>query len=262
MLSKFQTEIRNVRRPAVAGHFYPADKVALLRQLETFFQALPDFPAEKPPKALIVPHAGYDYSGQVAAYAYALLQAFGGRWRKVVAISPAHTVSLHGLATDSHDHWESPLGTVEICRDGFPVDRSAHRQEHGLEVQVPFLQYTLDDFQLLPLVAGKTDPIAGADEVLSALSWDTLLLISSDLSHFYNYQTAREIDLFTIEAIEQLDAEAMKSAGVACGKTPILIAMEIARRRGWDCRLLYYENSGDQTGDLTRVVGYASFAFL
>lgn len=250
------------RHPAVAGYFYPSDGKKLSEAVGHLLAKAPEQEGGKKLRALIVPHAGYAYSGQVAAHAYALLRNNIEEWKKVVAIGPAHTLLIHNLATDSSDYWETPLGKVKILHDGFPEQAAAHRLEHCLEVQLPFLQYVLGDFQFLPLLAGEIGHRQYSEAVENALSRGALLLISSDLSHFYDYKTACELDQATNQAIEQLDIGRMEKEGIACGKTPILIAMDIARRQGWRCRLLHYRNSGDVSHDLGSVVGYASFGFF
>ncbi|MCB0585892.1 MAG: AmmeMemoRadiSam system protein B [Phaeodactylibacter sp.] len=251
------------RKSAVSGQFYPADGGKLLSTIAGLLEQASVQPApEGPLKALIVPHAGYVYSGQVAAYAYALLKNESERWKRVVAIGPAHTVLMHHLATDPNDYWETPVGKVSILHDGFIAQESAHINEHSLEVQLPFLQYVLADFRFLPLIAGKITPKDYCRAVEDALGEDGLLLISSDLSHFYDYDTACELDQATNRAIESLDYQAMEQKGIACGKIPILIALDIARRKGWKCRLLNYCNSGDVSHRYDSVVGYASFGFF
>lgn len=250
------------RKAAVAGYFYPADKARLIQNISHFLSQAPAPSGDNRLKALIVPHAGYLYSGQVAAYAYSLLKNTPEKWKKVIAIGPAHTLMMHTLATDANDYWETPLGRVKVLHDGFAVQESAHIQEHCLEVQLPFLQHVLGEFQFLPLLTGKINPKDFCQAVDNILSEDSLLLISSDLSHFYDYGTAAELDHATNQAIEALDYERMEKAGIACGKTSILMAMEIARRKGWRPRLLHYSNSGDVSQDRESVVGYASFGFF
>ncbi len=251
-----------LRKAAVAGYFYPAGRAQLIKKIDFFLGQAPDQLPAGTLKALIVPHAGYMYSGQVAAYAFSLLKHTPEKWKKVVAIGPAHTLMMHMLATDANDYWETPLGRVKILHDGFTVQESAHIQEHCLEVQLPFLQHVLREFQFLPLLAGKINPRDFCQAVEDTLSEDSLLLISSDLSHFYDYGTAAELDQATNQAIEELDYARMEKAGIACGKIPILMAIEIARRKGWECRLLHYSNSGDVSHDYESVVGYASFGFF
>jgi AmmeMemoRadiSam system protein B len=216
-------------------------------------------------KGLIVPHAGYQYSGGVAACAYKLLSqaAKNQSIRKVILLGPAHRVYLDGLAGDPHRAWETPLGITKIDANGFQVYAQAHEHEHSLEVQLPFLQTVLHDFSLTPLVVGNVrDYRAAAEQVMAASGEDALLVISTDLSHFHTYAEAVARDRKTIDAILSGDPEALDSDGEACGKHPALIAMEIARRREWAIELLNYQNSGDVSGDQDSVVGYASMAIV
>ena len=251
-----------VREPAVSGQFYPSERKQLAQTLKRFLQEVPFREIEAVPKALIVPHAGFIYSGEVAAYGFSLLKEAGKQWKKVVAIGPAHAALIDELAADVNDYWKTPLGKVKVHHNGFPELAAAHRNEHSLEVELPFLQYLLGEFEWMPLVAGNIDPKTCAQSVMETLDDDTLLLVSSDLSHFYHYERANLLDRRTIEAIEALDYEEMEKIGIACGKAPILIAMRIARQKGWQCRLLKYLNSGDITGDHSSVVCYASFVFF
>jgi len=246
------------RQPAVAGTFYSASPVSLQEMVDTFLDNVEDIPDISDLKALIVPHAGLAASGQVAAYGYKLLKE--NKKKKVILLGPAHTTFLEDVVCDEHDEWETPLGTVTIAENSFHKSIVAHRTEHCLEVQMPFLQTVLDDFTIIPLIAGDADPrkIAGAiDDILDD---DTILIISSDLSHFNDYDTAVKLDNNTIDAIKNLDYNKMLAEGDACGKIPILTLIDIARRRGWKSTFLAYANSGDITGDNDRVVGYASFA--
>jgi hypothetical protein len=258
-----------VRPAAVAGMFYPGHAATLRAQVASALGEV-DTPApEAAPKMLLAPHAGYVYSGPVAAQAYATLAAGRGRIRRVVLLGPAHRVAVRGLAAPSVEAFETPLGRVSIDRDALAevldlpqvVERDdAHASEHSLEVQLPFLQTVLEDFSLVPLVVGR----ATAEEVAEVIErlWggeETLILISSDLSHFLPYAQARAIDRQTIDAVLRLDAELDHQQ--ACGATPLAAAMLAARARGLTPRLLDLRNSGDTAGDRARVVGYAAVAF-
>ncbi len=255
-------EVRT-REPAVAGQFYPAGRKRLAQTLKRLIEEVPYREFTATPKALIVPHAGYLYSGEVAAHGFALLKQTGKQWKRVIAIGPAHTAGADELAGDASDFWKTPLGKVKALHDGFPEHGEAHRSEHSLEVELPFLQYVLGEFEWMPLVAaGHIEPERIAKAVLKKLDDDTLLLISSDLSHYYDYERANLLDHRTIRAIEALDIEEMEKVGIACGKAPILIAMHIAQEQGWQCRLLKSLNSGDVSGDHSSVVGYASLVFF
>jgi len=256
------------RPPAAAGRFYPGDPATLAREID---QALATArPASGPtPKALIAPHAGYVYSGPIAASAYAALDPVRDSVRRVVLLGPCHRVAVRGLALPSADAFDSPLGRVPVDRaavaalSGMPqvvVSAAAHAQEHSLEVQLPFLQRVLRDFAIVPLAVGD----ATADEVADVLErlWggpETLILISSDLSHYLCYDDAVRTDRATADAILALDPELDHEQ--ACGATPIAGLLSVARRRGLVPRLLDLRNSGDTAGDRRHVVGYAAFAF-
>ena len=262
-----------VRRPAVDGLFYPAAPSALRQQVERCLSqaADPDHPPGRPPKLLITPHAGYAYSGAVAATAYALL----GRGRhaaavtRVVLLGPAHHVRVDGLAAPDSTAFQTPLGRTAIDTEALAqlgdlpqVLRSerAHAQEHSIEVQLPFLQCVLGAFSLVPLVVGDAEPQAVA-QVLERL-WggpETLIVISSDLSHFLPYAQAQAVDRATVRRI--LDLDAGLAPQQACGAAAINGALRTAQAHGLAPRLLDLCNSGDTAGDRDRVVGYAAFAF-
>jgi len=262
--------MNQIRPPAVAGLFYPDQPHALRATVDELVAAAE--PAEITRdllKVLIVPHAGYVYSGPVAAAAYALLKAHRQRIRRVILLGPTHRVAIRGVAIPDTDAFATPLGTVELDRPllaqlaGLPhVVRSeaAHADEHSLEVQVPFLQTVLGDFTLVPLAVGE---IAANDlaAVLDAV-WggdETLILVSSDLSHYHRYGEACAIDRATVERVLALHAGLDHAQ--ACGATPINAALTLARRAGLQPRLLKLCNSGDTAGDRARVVGYCAIAF-
>jgi hypothetical protein len=258
-----------VRPPAVAGAFYADSPGALGRELDdALAQARPvSLPA--PPKALIVPHAGYVYSGPIAASAYRSLAAARERVRRVVVLGPCHRVAVRGLALPGVDAFDTPLGRVPIDADaicalaGLPqvvVSPAAHAREHSLEVQLPFLQRWLADFTLVPLAVGDATA-AEVAEVIERL-WggeETLVVVSSDLSHYHRYDDARAIDAATVRSI--LGCSAGLDHEQACGATPIAGLLEVVRRRGLVPQLLDLRNSGDTAGDRSRVVGYAAIAF-
>lgn len=259
-----------VRPPAVAGLFYPGQPGALRSTLEELLGAAEQASAEdRPPKALIVPHAGYVYSGPVAAVAYAQLRAQRNRIRRVVLLGPTHRVAVRGVAIPDADGFATPLGTVGLDRDllarleGLPNvvrSRAAHAAEHSLEVQLPFLQTVLDDFTVVPLAVGSV-----AEQALAAVLdevWGdeaTVIIVSSDLSHYHTYDDARAIDRATVHRILALAGRLDHEQ--ACGATPINAALAIMRRKGLRPRLLAMCNSGDTAGDRMRVVGYCAVAF-
>lgn len=258
-----------VRAPAVAGTFYASDPKALLRDIQGFLNAVPNV-EDSPPKAIIAPHAGYVYSGPVAAYAYAPLAPLKGTITRVVLLGPCHRVSVAGMALTNADSYATPLGNVAIDHSfddtllklsGVEVFDAPHVPEHSLEVHVPFLQTVLGDFQLIPIVVGGASPDEVAD-VLKA-TWggpETLIVISSDLSHFLDYDTARTLDQKTSTAIENLDGAAIGD-DQACGRHPVKGLLEVAKQRNLRVKTLDLRNSGDTAGPKDRVVGYGSWAF-
>ncbi|MCP5367904.1 MAG: AmmeMemoRadiSam system protein B [Hyphomicrobiales bacterium] len=261
----------HVRPAAVAGMFYPGDRRELAAAVQ-FYLSQVQVPAGTPvPKAIIAPHAGYVYSGPVAATAYARMRPARGLIRRVVLLGPCHRVPVRGLAASGADAFATPLGPV-------PLDRAAiadiltlpqvaefdptHAQEHSLEVHLPFLQTVLDDFALVPLVVGQ----AGAEEVAQVLDrlWggpETLIVVSSDLSHYLDYDTARRLDGETCRAIETLDPAAL-GRDQACGRIPVGGLLTLARRKGMQVSTVDLRNSGDTAGDKARVVGYGAWVFV
>src|SRR5574340_439106 len=258
-----------IRPAAVAGLFYPDDAAELKRTVSDLLVHAPTAKAMRAPKALIVPHAGYVYSGPVAASAYARIAGQRGRIRRVVLLGPTHRVPVSGLALPEAERFATPLGEVELDREGMrqlkdlpQVSQSAaaHRMEHSLEVQLPFLQTVLGDFKLLPLAVGEAST-AEVAEVLEKL-WggdETLIVISSDLSHFLPDALARKVDGGTVDAILALDSHL--SHEQACGATPVNGLLLAARKHGLHPVALDVRNSSDTAGDAERVVGYAAFAF-
>jgi MEMO1 family protein len=262
-----------LRLAVVDGLFYPTAPAALRAQVLDYLAAVgadDNDAARPPPKLLITPHAGYEYCGAVAASAYARLA--GQRARsisRVVLLGPAHRVALDGLAAPRSTAFETPLGEVALDvaalarLDELPQvvrnDR-AHDREHSIEVQLPFLQALLGEFSLVPLVVGD----AGAEAVAQVLErlWggdETLIVISSDLSHYLPYEHAQAADRATVQRILKLDAGLATQE--ACGMSPMDGVLRGRRRHGLAPRLLDLRNSGDTAGDRDRVVGYGAIAF-
>lgn len=259
-----------IRPAAVAGMFYPGDAELLGRDVRAMLTAASAPPSAPVPKAIIVPHAGFIYSGPIAASAYARLAPARTVITRVVLIGPAHRVAFAGIAVSVADGFDTPLGRIAVDKEAIAriatlpgvggLDQ-AHEQEHSLEVQLPFLQAALDRFALVPMVAGNVEPEKVAD-VLDAL-WggpETLIVISSDLSHYLDYATARNTDGGTRAAIERLDASPI-GFEQACGRIGVAGLLAVAKRRGMTVETLDVRNSGDTAGPRDRVVGYGSWAF-
>lgn len=266
--------MQQIRPAAVAGAFYPGDSAALKHDVAamlTAAQARLQPPGTPAPKALIVPHAGYIYSGPIAASAYAQLVPARARIRRVVLLGPVHRVPVRGLALPGDiSCFETPLGTVPLDRKAMEMiaalpqvveSQPAHAWEHSLEVQLPFLQQVLAEFSLVPLAVGDATPQEVA-QVLEQL-WggeETVIVISSDLSHYLPYDVARRMDHATAQAILALDAPL--SHEQACGGTPVNGLLLAAQHHHLTPQLLDLRNSGDTAGDHSRVVGYGAFAFF
>lgn len=258
----------SVRYPAVAGLFYPAEPERLRAMLGEYLRTAAAAGTGPAPKALIAPHAGYVYSGPVAASAYARLRPLRGRIERVALLGPAHRVAFRGLALPEADRFLTPLGEVALDEEAtaaladMPAVRvldAAHAREHSLEVHLPFLQEVLGDFRLVPLAVGE----ATAEEVGEVIErlWEgpqTLVVVSSDLSHYHDYDTARRLDAATSRAIEQLRYEDLDYES-ACGRNPVSGLLYVARRRGLRARTIDLRNSGDTAGPRDRVVGYGAY---
>lgn len=260
--------MNSVRPPAVAGAFYPGTCASLKSQLSTLLASARTADVRRP-KALIAPHAGYIYSGPIAASAYARLAPHRTEYSRVVLLGPAHRVRLRGLALPETTTFATPLGEILLDRDAAEalrrlpqicVSEEAHAQEHSLEVHLPFLQQTLAGFTLVPLAVGEAS-VQEVAEVLDLL-WggdETLIVVSSDLSHYLPYSQARQVDEQTARMI--LGLAPGLNHEQACGATPVNGLLHTAERRGLRPQMLDLRNSGDTAGDKNRVVGYASFAF-
>lgn len=260
--------MHDVRPAAVAGMFYPGARDRLAEEVRAHLAGAPAA-AGVAPKALIVPHAGYIYSGPIAAAAYARLAPLRETVKRVVLMGPAHRVAVRGLAVAGARAFGTPLGEVPVDQEAvtlartFPqvvVSDAAHEHEHALEVQLPFLQTVLSEFSIVPFAVGHAAP-AEVSEVIDAL-WggpETLIVISSDLSHYHSYAVAVSVDRDTTDAIVALSPTLDHEQ--ACGATPINGLLRCAKERGLAPALLDLRNSGDTAGERARVVGYAAFAF-
>lgn len=256
-----------VRRPAVAGQFYPGDAAALRAQVDGLL-AEAAAPEATAPKAVIAPHAGFMFSGSVAATAYARLRPGRGTITRVVVLGPSHFVPVRGLAAASAERFATPLGEMTVdaaglegalAQPGVAVHDPPHAREHSLETQLPFIQRVLGDVTIVPLVVGDATP-AEVGAVLAAL-WggpETAIAISSDLSHFHDDRSARDLDAATAAAIEALEADTLAPDN-ACGFLPIAGLLWNADRRGATVRTLELRNSGDAGAPRDSVVGYGAF---
>lgn len=255
-----------VRNPAVAGMFYPAKAAELKAMVGRYLGAVST--SGSVPKAIIAPHAGYVYSGPVAASAYARIASARNTITRVILLGPAHRVAVAGLALPSVDALATPLGNVAVDKQAIAMIADlpqvkimdvAHESEHSLEVHLPFLQTILAEFTLVPLAVGDASP-SDVGEVLERL-WggpETLIVISSDLSHYHDYDTARRLDSATSRAIEQLRPEDIQYDH-ACGRIPIHGLLHVARKRGMSATTIDLRNSGDTAGPRDQVVGYGAY---
>ena len=277
---------QGVREPAVAGLFYPKDPEELSRAIDAYLAAAQAQPVGEL-RALVCPHAGYPYSGPVAAYAFK--QLAGRSFDTVLVMGPSHYSDLRACSVTNAALYRTPVGDVPVSEKARllatlapfaleprcnvqrpdwwiessrrpPARETADTWEHSVEVEVPFLQKALGRFELIPAVCGEVDTAQAARALDRILDRRTLIVASSDLSHYYSYEQARRLDQGCVDAICRLDTDAMESEQ-ACGRIPILILMHVAKAHGWNVRLLDMRNSGDTGGDRSRVVGYAAIAF-
>jgi hypothetical protein len=256
------------RPPAVAGLFYPDDPYELKAVVRAYLDRAPAPAKAARPKALVVPHAGYVYSGPVAASAYRALGPQAGAVERVVLLGPSHRVPVRGLAVPDVAAFDTPLGRVPLDTaliaqlKSLPQVSSSdlpHRLEHSLEVQLPFLQMVLGDFRLVPLAVGEASPVDVAQVLETAWGGpETLVVVSTDLSHYHGYADAQRIDGETADAIGRHSTEVDDDH--ACGCRALNGLMLVARLRGLEVEALDLRNSGDTSGDRSRVVGYGAFA--
>ncbi len=257
-----------IRPAAVAGRFYPGNSTELATTVRGYLDAVSYSDLGPAPKAMIVPHAGYIYSGPVAATAYARLRHKAGVITRVVLIGPAHTLWIDGMAVPSATAFATPLGDVPVDRaaisqildlPGIEMNDEPHIREHALEVHLPFLMECLGAFSLVPILAGDSAPGEIA-RVLDCL-WggpETLIVVSSDLSHYHDYETATKMDSATTLAIEALDGDALEQ-DQACGSVPIQGLLKLARQKGMSVHAIDQRNSGDTAGPRDEVVGYGAY---
>lgn len=263
-------KVDSIRRPAVAGRFFPAVRSELTAIVQSCLQEASPPERTGAPKAIIAPHAGFAFSGPVAGSAFAPLTEAANEIGRVVLIGPSHHVAFDGVATSGFGNFETPLGVVSVdagaIRQALKFDfvkefEPAHQREHSLETHLPFLQSVLGEFQVVPLVTGRIDRETLA-RLFDAL-WggeETIISVSSDLSHFFDYETARSLDRETSTRIAQFEADQI-TPDDACGAVSIRGFLEAGRRREMRSEIIDLRNSGDTAGDRSRVVGYGAYGF-
>ncbi len=262
----------SIRQPAVAGRFYPADPIALEQTVRDYLTECEQTDYANP-RGLIVPHAGYMCSAIVAAAAYRSLSSLSVAEYTVFLLGPAHWQPVNGVGLSGDDAFATPMGEIPVAKDivrrlaeadeGFRIADESHTPEHSLEVELPFLQIVLDSFTIVPMLFGDgADPlrVAGALSPLLADNPHSLLVASSDLSHYHPSGEAQRMDREFLAAVEAGDSVAA-SRGQACGLTPILVLMDIAQRLGWQAHVADYRNSGDTCGPRSDVVGYGAVVY-
>jgi AmmeMemoRadiSam system protein B len=254
-----------MREPAVAGTFYPGDADELLKMVQRLLKEAGEAKLEGRLRGLVVPHAGYEYSGPVAACGYRLLQKQG--FEKAIIIGPSHYATFYGACEAGADFWKTPLGAVKAvsaaarAKAMISVYPEVHAHEHCLEVQLPFLQAITGKFEVWPVLCGMLDPAELAEVVARETDGGTVVIASSDLSHYNAYERAVKIDATANEAVPALDIKRFEKEGDACGKSAILALMHLAKKKGWKGKLVDYRNSGDTAGPKSEVVGYGCYAF-
>lgn len=257
-----------IRKPAVANLFYTGNPIELEKQVDFFLDNSVDVSLDGTLKTLISPHAGFIYSGIVAGSAYKQLRKLDQtkNW-KVILLGPSHRYPLNGATVCAYDKFLTPLGEIKVSSVTQELVQKlgfipyADSQEHSLEVQLPFLQLTLKNFELIPIMLGRINVKSLATILTPYMDENTILVISTDLSHFFTYEKAMEVDSICNTAIPKLDTETMMKDGDACGIYGVLTSMFIAKDLGWKGHFLDYKNSGDTGSDKSRVVGYGAYAF-
>jgi AmmeMemoRadiSam system protein B len=270
---------KDIRKSVIAGTWYPGSPKVLRTDIEDFFLHAPDVKIEGSIRGLIVPHAGYVYSGQIAAIAYKMIKR--ETFDAVLVLGPSHRTFFHGVSIYDRGGYETPLGIlpvdVTLAKDIMAQSEvisyipAAHSQEHSIEIQLPFLQAVLGKFGFVPIVMGEQDRETCetlAEGIVNAINGRNILIVgSSDLSHFHSYEKSVKLDSVVLKRIEKMDGRGLledleKNLCEACGGGPAAVAMMVSEKVGADrAKLLKYANSGDVTGDRKSVVGYASAIF-
>ncbi len=259
-----------IRQPSFSGIFYPDDPKVLKGMIDDFLRQASVPKLKNKPRALIVPHAGYIYSGPIAAYGYKAISFFD--YKKIILLGPSHNFSFSGIVSSPFSKWLTPLRETEcLTLKDFPfleenkfIQESSeiHELEHSLEVELPFLQTIFKDFIIFPLIAGDLEAEEGKKILASILDEESLLVVSSDLSHYLPFNEALKQDKVTLDAILDLDLERFLDYGEACGKIPISFLISLAKEKNWLPKLLKAANSGETQGGKDQVVGYASVVFI
>jgi len=259
-----------IRQPSFSGIFYPDDPKVLKGMIDDFLRQASVPKLKNKPRALIVPHAGYIYSGPIAAYGYKAISFFD--YKKIILLGPSHNFSFSGIVSSPFSKWLTPLRETEcLTLKDFPfleenkfIQESSeiHELEHSLEVELPFLQTIFKDFVIFPLIAGDLEAEEGKKILASILDEESLLVVSSDLSHYLPINEALKQDKVTLDAILDLDLERFLDYGEACGKIPISFLISLAKEKNWLPKLLKAANSGETQGGKDQVVGYASVVFI
>ena len=254
-----------MRPPYVTGYFYPDNANSLLDMIKRFLDECVHKDVDGKLRGLVVPHAGYVYSGIVAAAGYSILRSHMDEIDKIILLGPSHYALFDGAASSGEDVWETPLGMLQVHGLNGSVVKpfpQVHVQEHSLEVQIPFIQLTAPNASLYPVLIGNVSPKTLASDIDKHVDDRTVVVVSSDLSHYYPYDEAVRIDSKANQCIPKLDVECVEKYVEACGKMGILTLMHIALSRNWKCMFVDYKNSGDTSGDKSRVVGYGCYAFF
>jgi len=256
----------NIRGPVFAGSWYPSNKNELDKSIGTYLNNSKKIEIEGEIKALIVPHAGYDYSGQIAAFAF---KQINENYKNIFLIGPSHKYVLTGISISSYDYFKTPLGKVKVSKkaekmiDGEFIKNieEAHSNEHSLEIEIPFLQKQIERFEIVPIIVGETDPEKFKNALNENLEEDDLIVVSADLSHYHEYAKAIELDSYSIKNILELNDKEILTSEIDASWA-VASLLKLAKEKSWKPYLISYANSGDITGDNTSVVGYASIIFV
>jgi len=254
--------MNTIRPPAVAGQFYPEDPKELRKVVEHFLDLADLVKVNGKLKALIVPHAGYIFSGPVAAFGYKLATRDWTNKSHIFLLGPSHQVEISDPIGASFDFWQTPLGKIKAIDKikDIKIFNPAHVYEHCLEVQLPFLQVILQEFTITPIVLNDFNESL-VRRLTTSIEESDYIIVSSDLSHYHSYEKAVEIDTLANQSIPQLDFEKTQRVE-ACGLAAILSLIKVAQAKRWQGKLLNYQNSGDTYGDKERVVGYGCYGFF